>query len=55
MAGTIPYMAPEQIQACILSFISVVSQVQLRELSYTCVQYIKKEALATASSKVQRN
>jgi hypothetical protein len=31
------------------------TQVQLRELSYTCVQYIKKEALATASSKVQRN
>ncbi len=40
---------------CFLSFISVLSQVQLREPSYTCVQYIKTEALATASSKVQRN
>src|SRR6266487_4833493 len=40
---------------CFLSFISVFSQVQLRELSYTYVQYIKTEALATASSKVQRN
>ena len=40
---------------CFLSFISVLSQVQLRELNYTCVQYIKTEALATASSKAQRN
>ncbi len=38
-----------------LSFISVFSQVQLRELSYTSAWYIKTEALATASSKAQRN
>jgi len=34
-----------------LSFISVFSQVELRNPSYTCVKYVKTNVLATVSLK----
>ena len=48
---TLPTSVTRTVPPCFLSIILAFSQVQLREPSYSCVQYVKMEALATASQK----
>jgi len=51
---TLPTSVTRTVPPCFLSIILAFSQVQLREPSYSCVQYVKMEALATVSKRTER-